>query len=126
MLPDPNNDSYTTNKYFWGPTGEFPMYYPTEPPEERSARATAMFSENTPNLVYPNPANSYVRINHDQFSDAKAIFQLFDLTGRLVFEQTFGSSYEDPMVQLLAITAGHYTWKISGKSTSLTGKLDVR
>jgi hypothetical protein len=82
--------------------------------------------ETVSELVYPNPANSYIRIDHDRFPDAKAIFQLFDLTGRLVFEQTFDSSYEDPIVQLSAITAGHYAWKISGNSTSLTGKLDVR
>lgn len=126
LFPDPTNDSYTTNKYFWGVTGEFPMYYPKEAPEERNVRLR--YKEITVQTVsvYPNPCNEYIRINATMDQHELATFELFDPLGRTVFFSTFNSHGHDPLLSLPELPTGSYVWRIGTEQNVITGKIQVK
>ena len=126
LFPDPTNDSYTTNKYFWGATGEFPMYFPKEAPEERSISTKRNEYLNGIASVYPNPCNSYIRINASMEVNELATFELFDPLGRTVFLSTFNSHGHDPLLTLPELPIGGYVWRIGTEQNVITGKIQVR
>ena len=126
LFPDPTNDSYTTNKYFWGATGEFPMYYPKEAPEERSFSIKSNEYATASINVYPNPCREYIRINATMGQDEMATFELFDPVGRTVFLSTFNSHGHDPLLTLPELPTGSYVWRIGTEQNVITGKIQVR
>ncbi len=125
LFPDPTNDSYTTNKYFWGWTGEFPMYYPKELPEERSFSIKRKEDATKSINVYPNPCNEYIRINATMDQHELATFELFDPLGRTVFLSTFNSHGHDPLLSLPELPIGGYVWRIVSERNLFTGKIQV-
>jgi hypothetical protein len=126
LAPDPTNDSYTTNKYFWGPTGEFPMYFPKELPEERSSRLRIDKSNGQAFSVYPNPCENYIRVNAAMAQDEVAVFELLDIMGRVVFSSNFNSHGHDPLLVLPDLVEGSYLYRIRCFDQVFTGKIQVK
>jgi hypothetical protein len=126
LFPDPTNDSYTTNKYFWGWTGEFPMYYPKEAPEERSVRLRNMESEFKSFSIYPNPCEDYIRISAKMNENESAFFELFDQMGRTVFATTFNTHGHDPLLILPKLISGGYCYRITSDRNTVSGKIIMR
>jgi hypothetical protein len=126
LFPDPTNDSYTTNKYFWGATGEFPMYFPKEAPEERSGRFRKDKSNFQALSVYPNPCENYIRVNAAMAQDEVAVFELLDIMGRVVFSSNFNSHGHDPLLVLPDLVEGSYLYRIRCFDQVFTGKIQVK
>jgi Secretion system C-terminal sorting domain len=126
LQPDPSNESYTTNKLFWGLTGEFPIYIPKEIPEERFEIRNNRANELPAAEIYPNPCSEYIRVHAQMDEKDNGSIELYDVMGRVVFQSIFNSYNHDPLVKISGIVPGIYTWKINIKNVSLTGKIEVQ
>lgn len=67
-------------------------------------------------LIYPNPANEYITIVHNQ--EEKAVVQIFNLNGMLVKETTLGTG----TVQISELNSGWYTIVLQSNSIVKQGK----
>ena len=72
--------------------------------------------------LYPNPANDQVII---QTTETNLLFELYDLSGKVILRQQLGSS--ENLIDLSKISNGVYTYRVvSSKSTTPeTGKLVI-
>jgi hypothetical protein len=73
--------------------------------------------------VYPNPASSFLNI--ESFSDLvrPTFFQLYDLTGRMVFEREVNRG--SMRIELHDLNKGLYLYKISAEQSTSQGKLAI-
>ncbi|MFN3529704.1 MAG: T9SS type A sorting domain-containing protein [Bacteroidia bacterium] len=63
-------------------------------------------------LVYPNPANTHVRIQTEEVWGKEAVWELYDLSGRLVMRQALEAGQRQTDVQLQSLQAGLYSYRI--------------
>ena len=87
----------------------------------------SMVLSNPPD-IFPNPASGSLTIAfHDQRSQ-RAVFEMTDLTGRLVIHQEFTTEggYSQKTIDLNGLQPGLYLTKVEVKNTVYTNKLIVK
>jgi len=73
--------------------------------------------------VYPNPATSFLFVSLPQTGTSSDLFRMFDLQGRLVFEQPL-EGLNQYGFEVTTFSNGPYTWNISSRNVS--GKIVIQ
>lgn len=94
-------------------------------PTKSQATSVGDLDENEPFYVYPNPAHGYVMVKPNQLSSGRLMFQLLDLSGRVVFSRSFESSADGFRVDLSGLPQGVYLYQIHAHEKMMHGKILV-
>lgn len=95
----------------------------TEPAPGPNCTLTASYFDNTDMFkVYPNPANNNLNISILNYS-GKLNVQLYDINGRVVFEQKMDNFSLESSVNIQSLQAGIYMLKVQGENLSYTQKV---
>ena len=89
---------------------------------------SASANEFTGNLsVYPNPAKGYTEVKFSVAEATSAVFGLYDLTGREVYQETtfLNSGFNNKVIQLNNLKSGVYLLRISSEKGIVSRKLIV-
>ena len=78
-----------------------------------------------PFSVYPDPARGFVMVKTNRFSSGRLMFQLLDLSGRIVLSKTFESSADGFRVDLSGLPQGAYLYQIHAQEKNWHGKIIV-
>ena len=126
LEPNPADENYTNNKYFYGEQGVFPMYIPKEAPEDRSMRRKVKDTVVFTPKVYPNPASDYLRIEYPMAEKDQAYFVLSDMMGKIVLQETFNAHLQPALISLRHLLPGMFAWLIVCQEQTTSGKLEIR
>jgi hypothetical protein len=95
----------------------------TEPAPGPNCTLAASYFDNTDMFkVYPNPANNNLNISILNYS-GKLNVQLYDINGRVVFEQKMDNFSLESSVNIQSLQAGIYMLKVQGENLSYTQKV---
>lgn len=95
----------------------------TEPSPGPNCTLAASYFDNTDMFkVYPNPANNNLNISILNYS-GKLNVQLYDINGRVVFEQKMDNFSLESSVNIQSLQAGIYMLKVQGENLSYTQKV---
>lgn len=95
----------------------------TEPAPGSNCTLAANYFDNTDMFkVYPNPANNNLNISILNYS-GKLNVQLYDINGRVVFEQKMDNFSLESSVNIQSLQAGIYMLKIQGENLNYTQKV---
>ncbi|PKP48776.1 MAG: hypothetical protein CVT94_07380 [Bacteroidetes bacterium HGW-Bacteroidetes-11] len=89
---------------------------------------SASAKEFTGNLsVYPNPAKTHTEVKFNIAEATKAVFGLYDLTGREVYQETatLNSGFNSKVLQLSNLKSGVYLLRISSEKGIVSRKLII-
>jgi hypothetical protein len=97
--------------------------------------STSITNENNNNLVsltendvivYPNPANTEIKIRHSIKTEGELRIDLFDYTGRKVKSVACTNCYQETTMNVENLADGIYTYKVSMNSSIMkVGKLNI-
>ena len=76
--------------------------------------------------IFPNPTADALNLRYHLPKDDKITISIFDLQGKLIFEQVAGeklSGENQDIIDLRQIAAGTYICRISGKSNSISKQI---
>ena len=73
--------------------------------------------------VYPNPANDKIYIMPDDLMDGMATVEIFDLTGKIVYNTTINTAIKLQSLNINAINKGIYNLRITANGKSYNQKL---
>jgi len=75
--------------------------------------------------IYPNPANSFITIDIDNYNFKDFNFEMFDFTGKMIFQKDLNSNKN--YINLNGISDGIYFYQISNENGVLEkGKLMIK
>ncbi len=74
--------------------------------------------------VFPNPANDELTIEYHLANNEDAVFEIIDLTGRIVTTKTLKSGKRNEIVDIHVLTPGMYLYRVSQNNMLVsTGKI---
>lgn len=92
-------------------------------PTKGQATSVGDLEDDQPFSVYPNPARSFVMVKPSQLSSERLMFNLLDLSGRIVLSKTFESSADGFRVDLEGLPQGIYLYQIHAHEKMMHGKI---
>ena len=75
--------------------------------------------------VYPNPAKDELSIQFDNVIEGTAIIELFDLTGKLIYNTSINTDLKLQTLNISSLKAGMYNLRISGNNITKNQKLVI-
>lgn len=78
--------------------------------------------------LYPNPAKSMTRLELDMQSNSTAILRIFDITGKMVYENDYGrlsKGHHEFAIPVNHLQEGVYLYRVDMEGQSENGKLSI-
>ncbi len=75
--------------------------------------------------VYPNPANDKLTIQLDNTMEGKAMVEILDLTGKLIYSSTINADFKLQTIDISKVSKGIYYLRISNNNTTNNQKLVI-
>jgi hypothetical protein len=77
-------------------------------------------------LVYPNPADKDINITYNFEGDDDAVFQLFDVLGRMQLQTTLPNKLNQIQLHLNSLQPGFYSYRVTSGKQQFYGKLLIK
>jgi hypothetical protein len=77
-------------------------------------------------LVYPNPAGKDINIAYNFEGDEDAVFQLFDVLGRMQLQTTLPNNLNQIQLHLIPLQPGFYSYRVTSGKQQFYGKLLIK
>jgi hypothetical protein len=77
-------------------------------------------------LVYPNPAGKDISIAYNFEGDDDAVFQLFDVLGRMQLQTTLPNNLNQIQLHLNSLQPGFYSYRVTSGKQQFYGKLLIK
>ena len=77
-------------------------------------------------LVYPNPAGKDINIAYNFEGDDDAVFQLFDVLGRMQLQTTLPNNLNQIQLHLTPLQPGFYSYRVTSGKQQFYGKLLIK
>ena len=75
--------------------------------------------------IFPNPAQSYLKLQRLASQNEDWNLEIFDLTGKLVKEAKIEAEQQSVKIDIRNLSAGMYIYKITNVGEPLLGKFEV-
>jgi hypothetical protein len=74
-------------------------------------------------LVFPNPAEDELFLHFERRTEKEMVFSLFDVTGRLLLNQSLPAGQQEFYIDVSTLKSGLYVYRISGENGGKSGKV---